>query len=163
MKNLINDQGSSPFGYPFREKAKRWAFAAIVALVPLAFINGQVSISCPPTLNISCSMSPTPENTGSATATTQCPTSPDVTLAYSDDLGQMNGCMGTGTIRRTWTATDICGSTAECMQTIIVEDNTSPTLACPPFMVISCASDTTPATLGFAVASDDCTPDELIE
>ncbi len=163
MKNRINDPGSSPHGYPFRENVMRWALAVLVSIAPLAFMQGQVSITCPPTLTISCSMPPIPANTGSATATTNCATSSVVTLSYADNMGQMNGCMGTGTIRRTWTATDACGMSATCMQNIIVEDNTSPTLSCPPFMIISCQSDTTPATLGFAVATDDCTPDNLIE
>ncbi len=162
MKNRINYKGSSPYGHPFRENVMRWAFAVLVGIAPFAFIQGQVSISCPPTLTISCSTPPIPENTGSATATTNCPTSSNVTLTYDDNMGQMTGCMGTGTIRRTWTATDVCGASATCMQNIVVEDNTSPALTCPPFMIISCQSDTTPATLGMAVASDNCTPANLI-
>ena len=110
MKNRIIDQGSSPHGHPFREKVMRWAVAVLVAFAPLAFIQGQVTITCPPTLTISCSMPPTPDNTGSATATTVCPTSSDVSITYADDMGQMTGCMGTGTIRRTWTATDVVWS-----------------------------------------------------
>ncbi len=75
----------------------------------------------------------------------------------------MNGCMGTGTILRTWTATDQCGHAANCVQSIVVEDNTSPTLTCPPFMVISCDTDTAAAHLGMAVAMDNCTPTHMIK
>ncbi len=74
----------------------------------------------------------------------------------------MTGCMGTGTLLRKWTATDQCGFSASCTQTIHIEDNTSPTLTCPPFMMISCESDTSPLTLGMAVAMDNCTPTNLI-
>ena len=74
----------------------------------------------------------------------------------------MNGCMGTGTLIRTWKATDQCGNTATCVQNIVIEDNTSPSLTCPPFRVISCEMDRSPASLGMAVASDNCTPANLI-
>jgi hypothetical protein len=84
-----------------------------------------------------------------------------VTITYTDNA-QMTGCMGTGSITRTWKATDQCGASATCNQIIVVEDNTSPTLTCPPFKIISCESDTTPANLGVAVAMDNCTPTNLI-
>ncbi|MEO7927096.1 MAG: T9SS type A sorting domain-containing protein [Saprospiraceae bacterium] len=74
----------------------------------------------------------------------------------------MTGCMGTGILYRTWKAVDQCGSSATCTQSIRVEDNTSPTLTCPSFIVISCETDTTPAQLGMASAMDNCTPTELI-
>jgi hypothetical protein len=133
-----------------------------MALASAYYAAGQITITCPPAINISCSTPPTPENTGTATGTTTCPLSSSVTVTYSDNTGQMTGCMGTGTLYRTWTATDLCGATATCVQSIIIEDNTSPTLTCPPFRVISCETDTTPATLGMAVASDNCTPVNLI-
>ncbi len=132
-----------------------------MVLAPFSMMKGAVTITCPTTITISCNVPPIPANTGTATATTNCPSSSAVTVTYTDNA-QMTGCMGTGTITRTWTATDQCGSTATCIQTIVVEDNTSPTLTCPPFKIISCESDTTPANLGYAVAMDNCTPTNLI-
>lgn len=162
MKKLIFYPGSSPHGHPFYRRTSRWVLSGWLVLAPLVFILGQISITCPPTVNISCSTPPTPTNTGTATATTQCGTSSAVTVTYQDNSGQMNGCMGTGTLLRTWTATDQCGASATCIQSIVIEDNTSPTLTCPPFMVITCETDTTPAQLGMAAASDNCTPVNLI-
>lgn len=162
MKKSIYYQGSSPHGHPFTRRVAMWVLAGWLAIAPFVFIQGQVTITCPPTLTISCSVAPTPANTGTATATTLCGLSSNVTVTYQDNNGQMNGCMGTGTLLRTWTAVDQCGASATCLQTIGIEDATAPTLTCPPFKVISCESDRTPATLGMAVASDNCTPANLI-
>ena len=163
MKKLIFYPGSSPHGTPFNRRVALWVISGWLALAPFVFIQGQItSITCPPTVNISCSVPPLPANTGSATATTSCPLSQDVTMTYTDNNGQMNGCMGTGTLIRTWKATDQCGNTATCVQNIVIEDNTSPSLTCPPFRVISCEMDRSPASLGMAVASDNCTPANLI-
>ena len=162
MKQFIIYPGSSPQGVRSAGRIARWVLSGWLALAPFVFMVAQVTITCPPTVNISCSTPTTPANTGTATATTQCSTSSSVTVTYQDNNVQMNGCMGTGTLRRTWTATDQCGASATCLQLIVVEDNTSPTLSCPPFRIISCESDTTPANLGMAVASDNCTPVNLI-
>src|SRR6185503_12828088 len=118
-------------------------FATIVwlALAPLTIVLGQVSITCPPTITISCNVEPLPSITGTATGTTTCGFSSAVTITHTDNNGQMTGCMGTGTLLRTWIATDLCGFAATCMQSRIVEDNTSPTLTCPSVRVISCETD----------------------
>jgi len=162
MKNLIYYPGSSPHGHPFIRRAAQWVLLGWLAMAPFVFILGQVTITCPPTLTIPCSLPPTPNNTGTATATTTCGTSSAVTVTYQDNNGQMTGCMGTGTLIRTWLATDLCGNSATCVQNIVIEDRTSPMLTCPPFRIINCETDTTPATLGMAVASDDCTPTNQI-
>ncbi|MBK9981725.1 MAG: HYR domain-containing protein [Saprospiraceae bacterium] len=133
----------------------------MLALASMAPILGQVTITCPTTITISCNVNPIPANTGTATASTLCASSA-VAITYADNVSQMTGCMGTGILKRTWTATDQCGFSASCLQNIRVEDNTSPTLTCPPFIVISCETDTTPAQLGMAIAMDNCTPTELI-
>jgi hypothetical protein len=129
-----------------------------LALAPLALNASVVNITCPPTITIACNTAPTPANTGNATASTSCGSSSAVNITYTDNMSQLNGCMGTGTILRTWTATDQCGASASCIQAILVEDNQSPTLTCPPFRIISCNSDTSAAALGMAQATDNCTP-----
>lgn len=134
----------------------------VLALFSTVGLKAQVTITCPPTVNISCSTNPIPTNTGTATATTLCGVSSAVNVTYQDNNNQMTGCMGTGTKLRTWTATDACGFSATCVQTIVIEDNTSPTLTCPPFMVVSCETDISPQNLGMAEASDNCTPTGMI-
>lgn len=159
MKTLYSLAGTMPRNLP-RRLVRGWIGALGLLTLATLQTRAQVTITCPPTVNISCSTNPVPANTGTATATTSCGL-PGVNVTYQDNTN-MNGCMGTGTIQRTWTATDACGFSATCLQTIIVEDNTSPTISCPPFMVISCETDRSPATLGTASASDNCTPTNLI-
>lgn len=144
---------------------KRWIRQVILlwlAFTPIAILNGQVTITCPSAVTVSCSVLPLPSLTGSATATTACVLNPATTITYQDDASQLVGCMGTGVLKRTWTATDQCGFSASCIQNITIEDNTSPTLTCPSFIIIPCNSDTTPATLGMAIANDNCTPQNQI-
>lgn len=163
MKQLFIYQGTSPRGRFLQCRTSRLALLFWLVAAPLTLVSSQVTITCPPAAHISCSSSTDPAFTGQATASTQCPLSGEVTITYQDNTTGMTGCMGTGTTKRTWTATDQCGNTATCVQNIIVEDNTSPTLTCPPFMVISCDTDTSAANLGYASASDNCTPANLIQ
>ena len=60
---------------------------------------------------------------------------------YFDDITQLTGCNGTGTITRTWTAVDQAGNYSTCMQTINVEDSTPPAITCPPNYTIECDQD----------------------
>src|SRR5207247_981038 len=54
---------------------------------------------------------------------------------------------------RTWRATDACGNTAECSQTVTVEDHTPPTIACVPNKTVECGSAWT---FDAPTASDAC-------
>ena len=162
MKHLRITRSARPYGASPRIGWKATIAALWLALSQAGLLSGQVTITCPPAVNISCSVDPTPANTGSASGSSTCPFSPNVTITYTDDDSNLNGCMGTGILKRTWTATDLCGATASCIQNITIEDNTSPALTCPPFMIVSCDSDTSPATLGMAIATDNCTPQNEI-
>ncbi len=62
------------------------------------------------------------------TASDLCDPSPAVTFVDSFTPG---ACPGTGTHTRTWTATDDCGNSASCSQTVVVVDTTPPTITCP--------------------------------
>lgn len=162
MKHLTFYPGSSPHGAFQRKSLTGLILSIWLIMSPIVLLQGQVTITCPSTITISCSILPDPNVTGTATATTNCPFSGTVNITYTDDNSLLTGCMGTGVLKRTWTATDLCGASATCIQNIIVEDNTSPTLSCPSFIIISCDSDTTPATLGMAIATDNCTPTNQI-
>ncbi|MGB0510958.1 MAG: hypothetical protein ACPGGB_08535, partial [Flavobacteriales bacterium] len=94
-------------------------------------------ISCPATVNLECGASTDPADTGMATATDNCST-PTITYADHSDNGD---CVET--ITRTWTATDACGNTAQCTQTITLTDTTDPywTSDLPEDLVLECGED----------------------
>lgn len=67
-----------------------------------------------------------PTATGVATATDNCTLFPAITV--SDDTSGLTLCNGTGDIIRTWTATDDCGLSVSCDQTVTVDDTTAPVI-----------------------------------
>lgn len=159
MKTLLPNTGATPKTLPIPPR-RGWLEMLCLLTVASFPLHAQVTITCPPTVTISCSTTPIPANTGNASAATGC-AAPGVTVTYQDNPN-LNGCMGTGTITRTWKATDNCGFSASCVQLIVVEDFTSPTISCPPSRVISCEANRSPAALGMATAMDNCTPSNLI-
>src|SRR5439155_25781970 len=76
---------------------------------------------------LQCGDASDPAHTGTATATDNCVGI--VTIAFSD--ASAGGCTGRD-INRTWTATDVCGNSASCVQRIVFVDSTVPTIThCP--------------------------------
>jgi len=70
---------------------------------------------CPSDITIECSdQVPSPAN---VTATDNCDPNPTVDFSEVSDL---TGCSDTGTITRTWMATDACDNSSQCVQTITV-------------------------------------------
>jgi hypothetical protein len=57
---------------------------------------------------------------------------------------------------RTWTATDQCGNSASCEQTININDSTAPVIICPNDTTISCEEL---GQLAHAIATDNCVED----
>src|SRR5690606_12303276 len=116
-------------------------------------------ISCPADVTLSCDESTEPSNTGTATGSDNCS---GVTVDYSDESTKnLDGIVGTCddyeyVITRTWTATDECGNSSTCVQMITVEDNEGPEISCPTTLTLECGSDTDPASIGFATATDNC-------
>ncbi len=82
---------------------------------------------CPEGVTVECDESTDPANTGMAEAFDNCGF---VEVDFSDEV-QPGNCPPERTITRTWTATDACGNTDTCVQTIQVVDNTPP-------VVVSC-------------------------
>lgn len=114
-------------------------------------------ITCPSDTTIECDESPAPANTGVATATDVCDSSPTITFS---DVTLPGSCPEESTITRTWTATDSSGNSSSCSQIINVVDTTAP--------VISCNSPDTitpkDAPVSFAAtAEDNCDDDPLVE
>ncbi len=75
------------------------------------------TITCPTDATIECNTSIQPSVTGTATGTASCGGIP--TITHSDN-NTPAGCPTPETIIRTWTATDDCGNTATCTQTITI-------------------------------------------
>src|SRR5690349_4845578 len=119
MKKITNFRGACPHTPQLLRSLCVGLCTLWLALAPLALNASAVNITCPPTITIACNTDPIPANTGNATASTSCGTSSAVNITYTDNTSQLNGCMGTGTILRTWTATDQCGASATCIQSIL--------------------------------------------
>ena len=92
-------------------------------------------ITCPANATLQCPADTSVEENGSATAGDTCSS---VAIAHSDEW--QPGCGNTGTLVRTWTATDEHGNSSSCVQVITVLDTTppefdfsvSPTMLWPP-------------------------------
>ncbi len=113
------------------------------------------TLTAPADVTVACSHPTGPAATGQATATDDSGHAPVV--SYSD-VAHLDGCGGTGTIARTWTATDACGNSASVLQTITVADTTAPMLLVPGDAAIECGHSILPAATGQATATDACSP-----
>jgi hypothetical protein len=89
-------------------------------------------------VTIQCTESTLPVETGSATATDNCDSSP--TMTFSDNT--VSGPADHGyTIHRTWIGTDDCGNSSTCIQNIIIENPIDPEIMGSGFDTI-CSGET---------------------
>lgn len=90
-------------------------------------------------------------------------------LTFDEERVASDGCAGSYTLIRTWTATDACGNRSSASQTLMVEwspetcqaddialDDIPPMLACPEDATIGCDSSLLPLLTGEATATDNC-------
>lgn len=96
--------------------------------------------NCPQSLTIECDQ-PVPAVAEGVTASDNCVG--DVTVLYLGEEEEGNAC--SRTITRTWSATDICGNRADCVQTITIVDTTAPVLSGTPDAEITVECDAVPA------------------
>ncbi len=110
--------------------------------------------SCPASVTINCNDSTDPMSLGIPTAVDAC----DLTVDFSFvDTPPVNGCMNNNPIQRTWTASDDCGNTATCVQTILVQDDIPPTFVTPSNVTINCDESTDPVNTGQPTqVADNC-------
>jgi hypothetical protein len=99
--------------------------------------------------------------TGIQNASDNCDPAPVIT-SVDNFVAAPPGCH-TGVIERTWTATDDCGNSDDCVQLITITDTNGPVLTVPADVVVTndpgmCDASFDPGT---ATATDDCdaTPD----
>ncbi|RRQ47950.1 HYR domain-containing protein [Maribacter algicola] len=95
-------------------------------------------ITCPPDVTVEYGASTSFVDTGSATANDDTDANPIVT--FSDSF--IAACGSTGTITRTWTATDESGKSSNCKQTITIVDKMPPGTTTPPAdVIVQCEKD----------------------
>jgi hypothetical protein len=109
------------------------------------------TISCPADVVLECPANTSTNVTGVATGQDACS---QVTIRFSDSTS--GSCAGTKIISRTWTATDACGNSSSCVQTITVRDTVNPTISKPADLVVECGASTAPSATGTATAQDAC-------
>jgi HYR domain/Secretion system C-terminal sorting domain len=111
------------------------------------------TITCPAPVTVDCPGDvPTP-NTGSVTASDNCP---GYVVSFRGDVISGQTCLSRYTITRTYRVTDASGNFVECTQTIVVNDQTAPVITCPAPVTVTCAADVpTPNILG-VTATDNC-------
>ena len=115
---------------------------------------------CAADVTVECTDSTDPADTGMSTATDACDPAPVVTFA---DVTMAGVCAQEYTIARTWTATDACGNSSTCLQTITVDDSTPPVITmCPADVTLECTDSTDPVDTGMAVATDNCDPAPVV-
>ena len=113
-------------------------------------------LTVPSDAEVECGGSTDPAQTGEAAATDDRDLSPTVTFS---DVATLGACGGfSGTIERTWTATDACGNSVSAVQTITVVDTTDPVLSVPADVTVECDADSSSASTGVATATDNCDP-----
>ncbi|MFH1220889.1 MAG: hypothetical protein V1694_10605, partial [Candidatus Eisenbacteria bacterium] len=115
--------------------------------------TGAPVITCPANITIQCTESIEPGRTGTATATDNCDATPTIT---NSDVTTAGSCPQSYAIARTWRATDDCGNSATCVQTITVRDSQAPSIACPANITIQCTESIEPGRTGTASATDNC-------
>uniref|UniRef100_UPI002613B482 gliding motility-associated C-terminal domain-containing protein n=1 Tax=uncultured Tenacibaculum sp. TaxID=174713 RepID=UPI002613B482 len=111
-----------------------------------------LAITCPPSITLECGASLETTNTGIPIIIESCG---EVTLTFTDS-NLTNGCSSnTGTLIRTFTATDERGDMVTCTQEIIIEDTIAPVFetTIPPNLLVSC--DTIPQVVT-PQATDSC-------
>ena len=87
-------------------------------------------ITCPADITIECGSDTSPASAGSATDSSPCDCSNNVSFADNFIAGS---CDFERTVTRTWIVTDSCGGSNQCEQTISIVDTTAPTLTCPGY------------------------------
>jgi len=109
----------------------------------------------PADITVSCVSEIPVANTSSVTATDNCSGTVSITV-YADVISNVI-CENKYTIKRTYTATDICGNTSSKTQTILVDDEIAPVISSiPADVTVSCASEAPVANTNSVTATDNC-------
>ncbi|HMD01142.1 MAG TPA: hypothetical protein VKH37_13360, partial [Ferruginibacter sp.] len=110
-------------------------------------------IACPPNVTVQCSSAMPPHDFAGGTASDNCGL---VTVAWINDQIVNQTCANKYTINRNYKATDECGNSTSCTQVITVNDDSAPTITCPPPITVQCSSAVPAHDFAGGSASDNC-------
>ncbi|MBK8554421.1 MAG: T9SS type A sorting domain-containing protein [Lewinellaceae bacterium] len=124
--------------------------------VQIITVNDQAppTVSCLANVNVSCAADVPAPAPNSVTASDLC--GGGVIVVHVSDVINAQTCANRYTITRTYRATDLCGNSATCAQTITVNDQTPPVISCLANVNISCAADVPAPAPNSVTASDLC-------
>jgi len=112
------------------------------------------TITCPAAATAQCTSQVPAVSLTAPTASDNCGGA--VTISFVSDVITNQTCANRYTITRTYRATDACGNSAICAQTITVFDNTVPTITCPAPVTVQCASLVPAVNTASPTATDNC-------
>ncbi len=113
------------------------------------------TLTCPPNVTVTCvEQVPAPNIATVSNVSDNC--SGTVIVIFVNDVTIPGTCVNRYSVIRTYKATDICGNTATCTQTIVVNDNVSPTISCPGPVTVSCFTQVPSVNTASVIASDNC-------
>ncbi|MEY3368615.1 MAG: hypothetical protein RI973_1770, partial [Bacteroidota bacterium] len=129
--------------------------------------NTNPVLNCPPTITATCQVSELPAY---ATFTAFQAAGGSLTYSCAANLGSFgllsqtsNNASCPETVTRVYKIENLCGTVTTCNQTVTVDDNTPPTLSCPPGLTAVCNSSEVPPYSTYAqftaaggVAADHC-------
>ena len=156
---LTFSDGSAPSGICTVVWTRTWTATDDCGNVQTATQTISVSDTTAPTLvcagpgTVEC---PAPPVFTDPTVSDACDANPFVT--FTTDQPVPGNCPQSYSVTRTWTATDVCGNSDSCSQTITIVDTTPPVITCPPPFTVPCGTSTAPAITGTATSVDACDP-----
>ncbi|TNE69311.1 MAG: T9SS type A sorting domain-containing protein, partial [Bacteroidetes bacterium] len=112
------------------------------------------TITCPANTTVSCSDEVPAVDVSSVSASDNCGGSVDI--EHLGDMISNEVCENRYLLKRMYEATDVCGNTAVCTQTISVNDKTPPSITCPPALTLSCSNEVPDPDINAVVTSDNC-------
>ncbi|MGB4849005.1 MAG: hypothetical protein WBP41_13865, partial [Saprospiraceae bacterium] len=118
------------------------------------FDNTVPSITCPGNVTVQCASQVPAPNTALVIASDNC--NGLATVTFVNDVISNQTCTNRFNVTRTYRATDECGNSASCSQTITVFDNTVPSIVCPGNVTVQCASQVPAPNTALVIASDNC-------
>lgn len=117
-------------------------------------------LTCPGPVTVECdSQIPVPD-TSSFTAVDPCDGSLN-TLFVKDSVTNQQ-CINQKIIYRIYSAIDACNNFSRCIQIITVDDQTPPSLTCPPDTTITCLAGLPAPDTGRVIVSDHCSGNAMV-